>query len=441
MTCVPARVGHGGSGVQNKPVITGLFNSGVSVKRKPNISAPSYRYHKPSGQGVVTLSGKDYYLGPWQSESSLTEYRRLLAEWMAAARTAPAAQANMNASLTIGELLAAYLVEAEVIYKKNGEPSTHLHNVKDGMIPLRELYATEPVTTFGPLKLKAVRETFIARGQCRSTVNKHIGTIKRIFKWGTENELVPATVFHALQAVGGLRRGRSTAKESVPVKPVPDAYVEAACEHLSTQVIAMVRLQQLTGMRPGEVTIMRGCDLDTTGKVWTYNPSTHKTEHHGIERPIYLGPKAQDVIKPFLKADLSAHLFDPREMMNEFQAMRRKNRKTPMTPSQRRRTKKRNPKSTPMDHYTTESYRRAIARACQKADKRIRAQHPDAKAEDVYVPSWHPHQLRHNAATRLRKEFGIEAARVVLGHRTAAVTEVYAEMDQAKASSIMGRVG
>ena len=50
--------------------------------RKPNVSVPSYRYHKPSGQGVVTLSGKDFYLDPWQSESSVTEYRRLLAEWM-----------------------------------------------------------------------------------------------------------------------------------------------------------------------------------------------------------------------------------------------------------------------------------------------------------------------------------------------------------------------
>jgi integrase len=94
-----------------------------------------------------------------------------------------------------------------------------------------------------------------------------------------------------------------------------------------------------------------------------------------------------------------------------------------------------------MEHYTTESYRRAITRACEQADRLARQQHPNAKPEDVFVPAWHPHQLRHNAATRLRKEFGIEAARVVLGHRTAAVTEVYAEMDHAKASSIMGRVG
>jgi integrase len=54
---------------------------------------------------------------------------------------------------------------------------------------------------------------------------------------------------------------------------------------------------------------------------------------------------------------------------------------------------------------------------------------------------WHPHQLRHSAATRLRKQYGLEAARVVLGHRSAAVAEVYAEIDQTKARQIMGEVG
>ena len=54
---------------------------------------------------------------------------------------------------------------------------------------------------------------------------------------------------------------------------------------------------------------------------------------------------------------------------------------------------------------------------------------------------WSPNQLRHSAATFLRKEFGIEAARVILGHRSAAVTEVYAEPDHKKAADIMAKVG
>jgi integrase len=54
---------------------------------------------------------------------------------------------------------------------------------------------------------------------------------------------------------------------------------------------------------------------------------------------------------------------------------------------------------------------------------------------------WHPHQLRHNAATFLRKEFGLDTARVILGHRSAAITEVYAELDQQKALDAIVRAG
>jgi integrase len=54
---------------------------------------------------------------------------------------------------------------------------------------------------------------------------------------------------------------------------------------------------------------------------------------------------------------------------------------------------------------------------------------------------WHPHQLRHNAATLLRKEFGLETARIILGHRSAVITEVYAEQDKEKALEAIVRVG
>ena len=54
---------------------------------------------------------------------------------------------------------------------------------------------------------------------------------------------------------------------------------------------------------------------------------------------------------------------------------------------------------------------------------------------------WHPHQLRHNAATHLRKEYGLEAAQVILGHKTLAATEIYAEKNQDAARKIMAAVG
>ena len=57
--------------------------------------------------------------------------------------------------------------------------------------------------------------------------------------------------------------------------------------------------------------IMRTADIDRSGKVWTYTPSKHKTEHHGHERIIYLGDHAQEIVRPFLKLDPAAYLFSP----------------------------------------------------------------------------------------------------------------------------------
>jgi site-specific recombinase XerD len=43
---------------------------------------------------------------------------------------------------------------------------------------------------------------------------------------------------------------------------------------------------------------------------------------------------------------------------------------------------------------------------------------------------WHPHQLRHNAATNLRREHGVELARIILGHANVLATQIYAEADR-----------
>jgi hypothetical protein len=50
----------------------------------PSFRTPSYRLHKPSGQAVVTLSGR-VYLGRFGSTASRAEYDRRVAEWLATA--------------------------------------------------------------------------------------------------------------------------------------------------------------------------------------------------------------------------------------------------------------------------------------------------------------------------------------------------------------------
>jgi integrase len=205
----------------------------------------------------------------------------------------------------------------------------------------------------------------------------------------------------------------------------------------------MIELQRWTGMRPGEVTVMRGIDIDTSGAVWHYHPEGHKTEHHGHSRVVDLGPRAQQLIRPFLKADVGAYLFSPGEAEAERRTEQRRRRKTKVQPSQRDR-RKNSPRWQPLEHYTTESYRRAIARGCDKANeaaqeaKRLQGLEID---DERLIPRWHPHQLRHSYATRIRKEHGLEAARVLLGHRSMAVTEVYAEVDRSRMAEIVAKSG
>ena len=54
---------------------------------------------------------------------------------------------------------------------------------------------------------------------------------------------------------------------------------------------------------------------------------------------------------------------------------------------------------------------------------------------------WHPHQLRHSYATRVRKEFGLEAAQILLGHTKADVTQIYAERDMGRAATVAAKIG
>ena len=64
---------------------------------------------------------------------------------------------------------------------------------------------------------------------------------------------------------------------------------------------------------------------------------------------MYLGPRAQVVLRPFLKRDVTAYLFDPREAVADRSTERHRNRKSPMTPSQVGRKRKSRPKRAPPD--------------------------------------------------------------------------------------------
>jgi integrase len=425
---------------------------------------PSLRRHKPSQQGVVTLNGRDHYLGPWPPRlrkpppDVRTAYDGLIAQWLANGRRLPEPMAEAPA-LTVNEVILAFWQWAEQHYRHdNGTTTSELRDYLFTLRPLKKLFGTTAAASFGPLALKAVRQRMIEADLSRGVVNQRIGRIVRMFKWAVSEELLSESTWRALTTVRGLERGRSEARETEPVKPVADDIVDATLPHASPPVRAMIQVQRLTGARPGEVCAMRGCDLDTTGAVWLYRPAHHKTAHRGKARVIVLGPQAQAIVKPFLRLDTQAHLFSPAEAMAAKRAALRATRKTSVQPSQQYR-KKRRPKRRPGDCYATGTYGHAIADACDKAfppppmlarrsDEtemewlaRLTPTERDELTRWRKENRWQPNRLRHTHGTEVRRRFGLEAAQVALGHSQANVTQVYAERDLALAVKVALEVG
>ena len=225
--------------------------------------------------------------------------------------------------------------------------------------------------------------------------------------------------------------------ETEPVGPVDDRFVDAIKPHVPRRIWAMIELQRSTAMRPGEVCCMRTIDVNTSGRNWIYVPETHKTEHHGKRRRIILGPKAIDILRPWLRSELEAYLFSPAESEAERRSAQRQARKSPVCPCHQKR-RKRTPKLSPGVKYSTESYRRAILNGIDRANRALKA----AGGSDAdKIPCWHPNQLRHSAATRIAREFGLDVASAVLGHSALAMTETYVEPDWGRAAEAMERIG
>ncbi|MFO0889899.1 MAG: site-specific integrase [Isosphaeraceae bacterium] len=364
---------------------------------------PKYRRHA-SGQAVVTLSGRDFYLGRFGSVESREQYNRVTGEWLANGRSFP--PRHDADDLTINELAVPFIQWAEQHYRKAGRSTGQAEIIKLAIRVLKELNGSTPAREFDSIALVACRQRFIASGLCRREANRRTRLIRQFFGWVAERRLVPGigAICHELREVRALERDRTPAHDPPPIRPVPDGDVEAILPYCVSPVRAMIELQHATGMRPNEVVQVRTCDINRSGEVWTFRPAWSKVEHYGIERIVYLGPKAQAILAPFLRPD------DPTGC-----CFRPPVAKKPSSRAVR-----------PLkDHYTVIGYRAAIERACRKAG----------------IDPWTPNRLRHAAASRIASEVSITAAMELLGHRNVATTQRYVARDHKAARDAMAKLG
>lgn len=414
---------------------------------------PKIRWHKSKCAAYATFSGDRHYYGPWNGRPPVPEdiqqqHDKKVAEWLANERRplpkqAPARTADSaTASVTVAELVAAFWADAEKRHDK-----TEMNLFGRALRPLLVLCAHESAEAFGPKRLKAVRELMIAGGYeylgpddeprvakpwTRRSINGLCRRIVAVFRWGVAEELVGEGVPERLKALRALRAGeREDVLEAEPKRTPPPTDIEAVIAAATPTVAGMIRLQLLTGMRPGELVRMRPKDIDRAPKGvekghWVYSPARHKNQHRGHARAVPLTPAAQEVLVPFLErrqGHPTNPVFSPADSEAERSAARAEARATPAGEGNRagynartRAGKER--RRPPGKSYTPDTYRRAVEHACKAAK----------------VERFSPYGLRRAAAVHARSLLGLEAVQQLLGHRHASTSEIYAAVSLRDAS-------
>lgn len=397
---------------------------------RPKAKAPTRQYHL-SGQSVVRLDGREFYLGKHDSPEAIARYAVLVGIYQQNGLKMPEDFELDQIEDRVGVMLGAVPATA-LATDQTSQPILVSHVTALFREHVREKYKNTPqerrrnlrladqldakfgsvtVEQFGPVKLREFRDDLVSQGLARKYVNRLVNCVIQMFRHGVAGELITVAKVQQLQTLEPLRKGQTKAPETEAVEPANLEHVRATAKHLSPVVKAMLRVQIATGARPKEVCMMRPCDIDRSGEVWVYKPSEHKTDWVGKAKHIPLVGDARAAVEDYLNRDPQAYCFSPAESMAWRRAVGTAKRKTPKNQGNRPGTnRKENPKRVPRERYDAASYRQAIERAAKKAG----------------VDHWHPYQLRHLTATAVRAVLGIEDAKALLGHSTALMTAHYA---------------
>ena len=309
--------------------------------------------------------------------------------------------------MTVQRLCDLYLSHADGYYRKpkSRRRTSEYDSMKEATVPLLAVAGDLPAQAVTPQVLSQARDWLLTHrtNNSRGTVNAKISRIKRVFRWGAQPErgYVPTGVYAQLATLSSLPYGRCSARETEGIKDVesdritdllatlfdppsngqkPTPMMMFARRRLAT----MIELQRETGMRPGELCAMTLQAIDTNGPggTWLYRPYEHKTEHRGKQRVIVLFEPARNLIARWTANQTAGASGDRGDRGGRLFEMR------------------------------VDSYRTALHRALKRA-----SQEPIT-----------PQQFRHTAATEVRRDHGLDAAQILLGHSSSRTTEGYAHI-------------
>ncbi len=355
---------------------------------------PKYRKHSSRDLGFVEFrGGRHYFPGRYNSAESKEACRTFLRERVFAKESA---EHPPPSAVSVSFLILQFLQHAAKYYgeKSRGE----FENLRGSLLPFNAICGDESAATFGPLKLEEYRSKLVKSDKARGYVNQIVGRIKRCFRWGVAKQIIPAEVYHGLQALMPLQEGYTEARETPAKKPVPWEHVKPILKELSPMVAAMVHFHWLVGCRSKSMCMAMPSQFTKDGDLLLWRPR-HKTERKK-ELILPIGPQAQKLLAPYMKGRKpDEYLFDPRKQ-------RRNRRYNKM--------------------YSSGSYAYAVRRAIERVNK-------DRDEKDK-IPHWSPHRLRHSKGTAVRNAHGIEAEQAMLGHSSLKASEIYsaARLDLAK---------
>ena len=313
--------------------------------------------------------------------------------------------------VTVAELCALWDAHCKECYRgANGLPTSTARNSILDVRLFRQMFGAAAVAELTHADMLRLRDALVRSGVSRTTVNARLWRVKFMLAWALDEALIPAAVRAELAQVKGVKRGRTTAPERRPVRPVDDATITATVAKMMPNTADMVRVHRLTGMRPCELCALRWSHIDTTRTPWVYRVPDENNKNHwrgelGLPRVVLIGPKARAILERYRNGgDVP---FSPVRAMAEYAAARRAARVTPLY------RKQKDAPHVPRvlgERWTSDTYGQTIRAACVRAG----------------VTSWGPNRLRHTFGTEVRRAFGLEATRAVLGHTGGeCITDVY----------------
>lgn len=279
---------------------------------------------------------------------------------------------------------------------------------------LDEALADCPISRLGPRRLTQAYQAFIDETECvQNTLSSYRAMVLSILRWGFERELVPVEVYQAAT----LLRPPKCKRASKPKPRVDPEQIDRMIELIEEPTVAdLLRVMMLTGARFGEIRRMRMELIERPfSGPWIYRPDRHKgmTADGEVrrERLIYIGPKAGQIITRNALNPDDSWVFRNPVVHREGQPGR--------------------PPVQDFDRHGNRAHNHGSI-----------LPHLTAACERMGVDLIRVHQIRKAAATRIRSQYGLEAASVVLGHSSAAVTDqCYAMRDEEKAARVVAEMG